>query len=320
MIGTCDRLTVRILDENYIDMLLADGPGVRRFGMARHFDPKDGVPWAENGLSYLVDVESGGQVRRILFDAGFSADVVLHNMELLGIPPASIDHVVLSHGHPDHCGGIVGVLEAIGRPLPVAVHPHAFYPRYIRPSSGQPMTFINLGFGAEEIQRAGGRLVLTRTPLEIGAGLTTSGEVERSVEFEQEVPAGRYHVLDGGLAADEIIDDQALFAHVRGLGLVVLSGCAHSGIVNTIRHGLALTGANRLHAVMGGFHLGHPGISEDKIERTAEALGELAPKLVSPMHCSGFRTWRVVAEKLPEAFTLMTVAATVEFSAGDEPV
>lgn len=320
MISTCDRLTVRILDENYIDMLLTDGPSVRRFGMARHFDPKDGVPWAENGLSYLVDVQSGSQVRRVLFDAGFSSEVVLHNMGLLGIEPASIDHVVLSHGHPDHCRGIIGVLEAISRPVPVAIHPHAFYPRYIRAGSGHPMTFINLGFGAEEIQRAGGRIVVTKSPLEIAMGLTTSGEVERSVDFEREVPAGRYHVLDGELATDEIIDDQALFAHVRGLGLVVLSGCAHSGIVNTIRHGLALTGATRLHAVLGGFHLGHPGISDEKIERTADALAELAPTMVSPMHCSGFRAWEAVGDRLPEAFTLMTAAATVDFAAEEAAV
>lgn len=315
MISTCDRLTVRILDENYIDMLLTDAPPVHRFGMAKHFDPKTGVPWAENGLSYLADLESGGETRRILFDAGFSAEVVLHNMALLEIDPASIDHVVLSHGHPDHCRGIVGVLEAIGRPIPVAVHPDAFHPRYISLRSGHPMTYINLGFGSSEIERAGGRLVLSRTPLELATGAILSGEVERSVDFEEEVPAGRFHVREGALVPDEIVDDQALYVNVRGLGLVVLSGCAHSGILNTVRHGLARSGAERLHAVMGGFHLGHPGISQEKIEKTADALAELAPSVVSPMHCSGFRTWRTVAERLPDAFALMTVAATVEFAA-----
>lgn len=318
MIPTCDRLTIHILDENYIDMLLTDAPPVRRFGMAKHFDVKTGVPWAENGLSYLVDVETHGETRRILFDAGFSAEVVLHNMALLEIEPGSIDHVVLSHGHPDHCRGSVGVLEAIGRPVPVAVHPDAFHPRYISLPSGHPMTYINLGFGAAEIERAGGRLVAARTPLELATGATLSGEVERTVDFEQEVPAGRFHVREGELVPDEIVDDQALFANVRGLGLVVLSGCAHSGIVNTIRHGLALTGARRLHAVMGGFHLGHPGISQEKIEKTADALVELAPDLVSPMHCSGFRTWRTVAERLPDAFTVMTAAATIDFTAPAE--
>ena len=315
MISTCDRLTVRILDENYIDMLLVDAPPVRRFGMAKHFDPKSGVPWAENGLSYLVDVESNGDTRRILFDAGFSAEVVLHNMALLEVDPASIDHVVLSHGHPDHGRGIVGVLQAIGRPVPVSIHPDAFHPRYINLRSGHPMTYINLGFGAAEIERAGGRLVLSRSPLELATGAILSGEVDRAVDFEEEVPAGRFHVRGGEVVPDEIIDDQALYVNVRGLGLVVLSGCAHSGIVNTVRHGLSLTSAQRLHAVMGGFHLGHPGISQDKIDKTADALVQLEPDLVSPMHCSGFRTWQAVADRLPDAFVLMTAAATVEFAA-----
>lgn len=315
MTATCDRLTVRILAENYVDMLLPDRPHVARFGMADHFDPRSAVPWAENGLSYLVDVEALGRMRRILFDVGFSAEVVLHNLELLGIDPSTIDHVALSHGHPDHCGGILGVLQAIGRPVPVSVHPDAFHPRYIMPKSGHPMTYINQGLTAVEVERSGGRLVLSRSPLELAAGVATSGEIVRNVDFEREVPAGRFHVRNGVFEADEIVDDQALYAHVRGLGLVVISGCAHSGIVNTIRHGLGASGADRLYAVMGGFHLGHPGISEEKIRRTTDALEELDPALLAPMHCSGFRAWQQMEPRLPAAFTLMSAAATLVFEA-----
>lgn len=314
MNATCDRLTVRILAENYVDMLLTDRPHVTRFGMADHFDPRSAVPWAENGLSYLVDVETDGRMRRILFDVGFSAEVVLHNLHLLKIDPATIDHVALSHGHPDHCGGILGVLEAIGRPVPVSVHPDAFHPRYIMPKSGHPMTYINQGLVPADIEAAGGRLVISRSPLALAAGLATSGEIDRNVDFEREVPTGRFHVRAGALEADEIVDDQALFAHVRGIGLVVISGCAHSGIVNTIGHGLAASGADRLYAVMGGFHLGHPGISDEKISRTTDALVELDPALLAPMHCSGFRAWQHMEPKLPDAFTLMSAAATIVFA------
>lgn len=310
---TCDRVVIRILDENYIDMLLPDRPPIRRFGMPDHFRAGSTVPWAENGLSYLIDIHARGRRQRVLFDAGFSAEVVLHNLGVLQIDPASIDLVILSHGHPDHARGIVGVLEAIGGPRPLLVHPDAFIPRYIALPTTHAMPYINLGFGEREIEAAGGRVMMARGPVPVALGAMTSGEVERTVDFETEVPAGRFNLPGGVVSADEIIDDQALYLHVKDVGLIVISGCAHSGIVNTIQHGMRLMNADHLHAVIGGFHLGHPGISDAKISKTSDALVALAPELVAPMHCSGFRTWRVLAETLPDAFTTMTVASTVTF-------
>jgi 7,8-dihydropterin-6-yl-methyl-4-(beta-D-ribofuranosyl)aminobenzene 5'-phosphate synthase len=312
---TCEKIVIRVLDELYSDMLLTDRPMVRRFGMPDHFRAGSIVPWAENGLSYLIDVYARGRRQRILFDAGFSHEVVLHNLGVLQIDPASIDLVVLSHGHPDHARGVPGVLRAIGGPRPLIVHPDAFIPRYIALPTTHTMPYINMGFGERDIEDAGGRLMLARGPVPIALGAMTSGEIERLTDFEHEVPAGRFHLPAGEVCLDEIVDDLALYFNVAGFGLVVVSGCGHSGIVNTIRHGQKLTGVDRVGAVIGGFHLGHPGISDGKIRKTSDALVEMAPELVAPMHCSGFRTWRVLADSIPDAFTTMTVAATITIGA-----
>jgi 7,8-dihydropterin-6-yl-methyl-4-(beta-D-ribofuranosyl)aminobenzene 5'-phosphate synthase len=311
----CDRVRISVLDENYIDMLMPDTKSVKRMGMSRHFDARSGTPLAENGIALLIEVELRGRVSRILLDAGLTSGVVLHNAALLGIDLAEVDHVVLSHGHPDHFGGIDGVLRAIGHPVPVVVHPEAFDPRYINHPSGDIMRFINLNLTKDSLEAAGGRLVLNRAPLTIAPGVMVSGPIRRTVDFEEDKPRGRVVVRDGEVIPDPIGDYQSLIIHLRGSGLIVLDMCGHAGVINSLLHAREISGVEQIYALMGGFHLGHAGVTQRTVDLTVDRLAEFGMQHISPMHCSGMRTQMAVATSLPDAFVHMTVGSVISYDA-----
>ncbi|CAN5356937.1 MBL fold metallo-hydrolase [soil metagenome] len=311
---TCDELTLTVLVDNYIDMLLPNAPGVTRQGMPEHFVARRGTPLAENGISFLLRARTGDRTTTILFDAGMSPIPIIHNAAVLGIDLREVDQVVLSHGHPDHFGGIYAALEAIGARVPLIVHPSAFTPRLIqRPDV--TLQYFNKQLTEQQLVDAGGALVPLRDPLEIAPGVTTSGEIRTSVAFEEEVPVGRMTVRDGHVGPDPIEDYLTLVINVAGLGLIVLDPCGHAGVISSLDHARALTGVDTIHALLGGFHLGHAGITQEKIDRTVDELIARDVAWVSPMHCSGFRAQRAVAERMPDAFALMTVGTTLTFAA-----
>jgi 7,8-dihydropterin-6-yl-methyl-4-(beta-D-ribofuranosyl)aminobenzene 5'-phosphate synthase len=310
----CDELTLTVLVDNYIDMLMSNSPGITRQGMPEHFGARRGTPLAENGISFLLKVSAGGRTTTILFDAGMSPIPLVHNAKLLGIDLTEVDQVVLSHGHPDHFGGIYAALEQIGYRVPVLVHPSAFAPRLIqRPDV--TLQYFNKQLTEAELTAAGAAVVALKDPLEIAPGVMTSGEIPTTLDFEEEVPVGRMSVRDGHVCADPIEDYQTLIVNVKGLGLIVLDPCGHAGVVSSIDHAIKLAEVETLHGVLGGFHLGHAGITQAKVDRTVDELVKRRPAWVSPMHCSGFRTQRAVAERMPDAFKLMTVGTVVRFAA-----
>jgi len=313
----CDGVRVTVLDENFIDILLPSTDRITRYGMDQHFSSKYGEVLAENGLCFYVETFSAGTVTTVLFDTGLTAPVVLHNAALLGIDLAEVDAVVLSHGHPDHMGGVIGVLEAIGHLVPVIVHPDAFNPRMIvKPYVTLPM--INIGFSRDRIEHAGGGLIPARGPVQLGPGLQTSGEMETTFDFELEAPTGRLCVhADGAVEPDGINDHQVLGIDIAGEGLLVIDPCGHRGIVSSTEHMRKLFDSESVYGVMGGFHTGHPGISANRIGNTARSLAEYAPRLIAPMHCSGFPLRRAVAEAAPGAFELITAGSVITI--GDVP-
>ncbi|KWX56742.1 MBL fold metallo-hydrolase [Mycobacterium sp. NAZ190054] len=310
----CDELVLTVLVDNYIDMLMSNSPGITRQGMPEHFGARRGTPLAENGISFLLRATTAGRTTTILFDAGMSPIPLVHNARLLGIDLTEVDQVVLSHGHPDHFGGIYAALEQIGYRVPVLVHPSAFTPRLIqRPDA--TLQYFNKALTESELTAAGGAVVPLKDPLEIAPGVMTSGEVPTTLDFEEEVPVGRMSVRDGHVCADPIEDYLTLSINVKGLGLIVLDPCGHAGVVSAVDHALKLSEGAPLHGVLGGFHLGHAGITQAKVDRTVDELVKRKPAWVSPMHCSGFRTQRAVAERMPDAFKLMTVGTVVRFAA-----
>ncbi|WBU37098.1 MBL fold metallo-hydrolase [Homoserinibacter sp. YIM 151385] len=313
----CERVSITILVDNYIDMLMQNTPTIRRQGMPEHFLPRRGTPLAENGISFLIRATTAGRTTTILFDAGMSGIPIIHNAGVLGVDLAEVDQVVLSHGHPDHFGGIYAALGAIGRRVPLVVHPSAFHPRSIR-RPDLMLQYFNRALTEAELVEAGAGVVAVREPLDLAPGITTSGEIPTTVDFEHEVPTGRMTIRDGHVHPDPIEDYLTLVLNVAGVGLVVLDPCGHSGVLSSLDHARTVGDGERLHGVLGGFHLGHAGITQEKIDQTVDGLIERELRLVSPMHCSGFRAQRAVAERMPEAFALMTAGAELVIEARAE--
>lgn len=319
-----DRLEITVMVENWVDMLLADSKVgdhcVDRTGLMEHFDPKEMPPQAENGISFLVKAWVGRRKTTILFDFGLTGRVLEHNFRALRESPLDIDHVVLSHGHPDHYGGIYSLLGMLDRHVPIASHVDAFLPRYAVMADGRTSPFYNAPFNEEAVEGAGGRLVLSRDPLELGHGILTTGEIPRLTDYEgTPTPAtlrapGLYQVAaDGSRRVDQVTDELALIIDVRDRGLVILTGCAHAGVVNTIMRAQELVGDRPILAVAGGFHLGFPTTPDANIARTMTALRDLDVQLVMPMHCSGLPAHIAASKEFGERYVQPSVGTTLRF-------
>ena len=308
-----DALTVTTLVDNVTDLLLVDEGPAKRFSLARAVDLTGDALRAEHGFSCLVTVERAGRTTRILFDAGLTPDGLVENMRRLELSPGDIDIVVLSHGHWDHTTGMDGLVKALGRPnVPVLIHPD-FWSRRRVALPGTPVELPSTSKGA--LQGAGFEIVEQQQPsFLLDGSLLVTGEVDRTTDFEKGHPLFEAY-RDGHWQPDPLIlDDQALVANVRGHGLVVLTGCGHSGIVNILRYVRKLTGENRIHAVIGGFHLSGP-VFEKIIAPTCAALGEFAPDYLVPSHCTGWRAIHAIAAALPDAFIQNSVGTRFEFTA-----
>lgn len=321
-----DRLEITVLVENWVDMLLPElntpgGHCVSRFGLVEHFDPKRIPPAAENGLSLLATAYRGQHVSRVLFDAGLTGTVLAHNLRSLRIDPTEFDQLVVSHGHPDHFGGVYGLLDALEAPIPVITHPDAFLPRYAIMGDGRTAPKYNQAFREDDLARSGGRQVLTRDAMELGWGMFTTGEIPRVNDFEgppkTEDPraAGLWQVdAAGRWVPDQVWDEQGLVIDVKGEGLVVLTGCAHAGVVNTITRAREIAGGEKpIRAVMGGFHLGFPTTPAANVKKTVDAFAELDVAMVVPMHCSGLPAHAAVSAQLSDRYVQPAVGTTFRF-------
>ena len=318
-----DEITVTTLVDNFFDALLASSEGVTRPSPASgavtapQFESGRTVAGlrAEHGFSALVTVRRGGTESMLLFDTGVSPDGLAVNAERLGLGLRDLQGVVLSHGHFDHAGGFDGLARLRGRSgLPLTVHPAAWTRRRLAPPGGQPFEMPTLSPGA--LAREGFQLIERRQPsVLVDGSILITGEVERTTRFERGMPPA-HQAWDGGdwHHDAEVIDDQALVVHVRGQGLVVLSGCGHAGIVNIVRHAMRLTGVPQLHAVIGGFHLSGPAF-EPIIAPTVLALTELTPAMIVPGHCTGWRAQHALAAALPDAWVPSSVGSSYRLSA-----
>jgi 7,8-dihydropterin-6-yl-methyl-4-(beta-D-ribofuranosyl)aminobenzene 5'-phosphate synthase len=249
----------------------------------------------------------------VLFDAGRTPDGLVHNMRRLAIDPTDIDIIVLSHGHWDHTTGMDGLVGALGSPsMPVLIHPEFWSRRRIALPGREPIELPSTSKGA--LQGAGFDIVEEQEPsFLLDGSLLVTGEVDRSTDFEHGFPGHEAH-RDGDWQPDPLIlDDQALVAHVRGRGLVVLTGCGHSGIVNIARYTRKLTGEERLHALVGGFHLSGPAF-EPIIEPTCAGLAEFDADHLVPTHCTGWRATHAIASRFPDAFIQNCVGTSFEFT------
>lgn len=318
-----DRVEITVLMDNVTDPLLIDQEAVTRMSWPKailgglptapaRVSPATGVPdalIAEPGFSALIRIEKAGQTRTLLFDTGVSPNGMVENMRRLEIDPSEVEVLVLSHGHWDHVTGMEGLVRVLGPSrLPVMIHPEFWSRRRIHfPGLTAELPATSRG----ALQDMGFTIVEERQPsfLLDGAVLIT-GEVDRTTPFETGFQ-GHQAMRDGSWQDDPLIlDDQALVVSLGDRGLVVLSGCGHSGIVNTVRYACWLTGQNHVAAIVGGFHLSGPMFGPI-IGPTVEALAELSPALLAPAHCTGWKACYQMAARFPDAFVMSTVGSTI---------
>lgn len=235
---------------------------------------------AKHGLSFQIDGETDGEKFSLLMDTGPSSDVVLHNADAMGIDLASTDAIFLSHGHYDHTGGLIGILKSINKTTPVIAHPQIFHAKM----KLTPMIkFIGAPFKPTDVETYGGVLLSARNSVTVAKGIVTTGEIERVTAFEK--VEEYWTINDERFVKDTMPDDQALTIEINRKDLVIVSGCAHSGIINTIKQAQKVTGINKIYAVLGGFHL--TKVDNKTIQSTVEDLIEIDPEIVAPCHCTG---------------------------------
>jgi 7,8-dihydropterin-6-yl-methyl-4-(beta-D-ribofuranosyl)aminobenzene 5'-phosphate synthase len=295
-----DDAVITIVVDNYADLLLPSRPGIERYGEVK--EPL----LAEHGLSVHLRLGEAGPA--ILMDAGLSGVALPHNLPRLGIDPREVDQVMISHGHPDHTGALEVFLRLSWKRTPVVVHPDAFLERWRLLSDGS-----REGPWQQDRQsweKAGAEIVSVMEPRELAPGCLATGPVPRRTDFEK-VTSSALCRQGEELVHDQIQDDQAILINVQGKGLVVLVGCAHSGIVNTIIHGQEISGVDRVWAVLGGFHLS--GSDPRILGRTIAEIKRLDPQLVMPFHCTGFEATRQFAAEMPGQFVPAAVGTTLKF-------
>ncbi len=318
-----DSLDITILADNNIDVLLPDQGPAKRVSLnlsqrakARFVEGGSviDVPVAQHGFSALVTVTTGGRTHRTLFDTGLVPTGASENMRRLDIDARDIGAIVLSHNHFDHTVGMDGIAQALGmRNLPVIIHPEFWTRRRVNFPGRAPLELPVTSKNA--LRESGFEIIEDRQPsFLLGGALLVTGEVARTSGFEKGFPGKAHEAWRGDHWEPDplVLDDQALIAHVNGRGLVVLTGCGHAGIVNIVRHAMQITGESGVYAVMGGFHLSG-GIFEAIIQPTVAALREIAPKVIVPAHCTGWKAMQQLATVMPEAFIMNSVGTRFEF-------
>ena len=317
-----NEVKVTLLMDNSLDLLIPSSEVAERFIFSPRWLTKFNanpnifdapLPYAEHGFSALISVTRGEKQSTALFDTGVTSKGLLWNMDALEINPAEIQAIILSHGHPDHAMGLPGILERIGsRNLPLVLHPDAYLDRKLILPNG-----IELGLAApkkvdfrreniEVIESIGPSMLLEDMVL-------VSGEVSRRTTFEKGFPV-HYAQRKNIWEPDPLImDDQCAIINVREKGLVIVTGCGHSGIINTIQNAQEITGISKIHAVIGGFHLS--GVSfEPQIPPTISTLKEINPRYLMPGHCTGWVATHQIARAMPDAFIPNSVGTTLTFN------
>ncbi len=251
---------------------------------------------SEHGLSVLLNghLENGYEFN-ILFDTGQTGKPLIHNLKELKILHKNIDAIILSHGHYDHTGGIELFLKNYNKNIKIYCHPDVFQKKYSEKRG--KLRDIGMPFDRTLLENSGANFITSKSPVKIFDGIYTSGEISRVTSFEK-VPDRFKKLENGNLVKDDIVDDLALIIRTED-GIIILTGCAHSGVVNTLYHTSKLFKNEKILGVIGGFHL--MGASNVRIEETIKHLKKFNLNIIGPCHCTGmFAISRIIPNFLEQ--------------------
>ncbi len=310
-----DKLVITVITDNYYDCLRWN------YKVAKRQLKCPGAPsiWknfsfhAEHGLAYYIETTVNGKSNAFMFDYGMDLEGVSKNMDILGIDLNKVEALGLSHGHLDHWGNLIPMLKAndkIRKGIYLYVGGDAFDNKFAKlPPVYKPLDGLaDLGQlnrpELESLDRV--KIVQVKEPTEMVPGAYLTGDIERVTAYEKGSPILMVKKGDK-MERDYFAGEQSLMFNVKGKGLVVLSSCAHSGIVNTVKHAQKVTGIDKVHMVIGGFHL--TGAPPKVIEQTIADIKAVSPDYVVPMHCAGFEAISGFQRAMPEQF-IINVAGT----------
>ncbi len=301
-----DRLEVTVLIDNYTDIFMAQSKEIDK---KLNFNPSKSI-LAEHGLSCLIKVYAGSEEYWVLMDTGMSSKCFFHNINVLNVDLNKIESVILSHGHFDHIGGLSEFFNQVSRDVPLVLHPEAFLERRLNNPSVGPVNVPILN--EKDLKNAGAKIIKSEGPLTLASDLILlTGEVERTTTFEKGFPWAEAKI-NGVWKLDPFKDDQGIVIKLKDKGLVVISGCAHAGIINTVNYSKKITKTDKVHAVLGGFHLTGP-LFEPIIPPTIEEMKKIDPNYLIPMHCTGWDAINQFKEEMPNNVIINTVGTTYIF-------
>lgn len=255
----------------------------------------------EHGLSFYVEADD----RRILFDTGQNLGLS-NNAEILGIDLSRIDTVVLSHGHYDHSSGLKSLLDC-NTNFTLHAHPDVFSSK-VR-GAGDGHKYIGIPVDRHAFEQKGIKIQLDKDPVSLAAGITTTGEIPFTNDFE--AVGSEFYLKNGDdFTADTLADDRALILDTKK-GLLVLLGCSHRGVINTLNHVTQIAGRNTIHAILGGLHLGKA--SDEKLEKIVDHLHTFGLDKIGVGHCTGPKAFVALANEFKERVFLNTVGNVMEF-------
>jgi 7,8-dihydropterin-6-yl-methyl-4-(beta-D-ribofuranosyl)aminobenzene 5'-phosphate synthase len=328
---TVDQLRIRVLIDGSFNLFLRPGevknvkiePAPRAADYRRTLHNQ----W---GLSLLLETQRAAEQRMVMLDFGYTPEALINNMELVGADPNKIDALIVSHGHFDHYGGLLGLLDKYRSALPADLTLYAGgEDNFCRRFAGAPGQLAESGvLDRRELASRNVKIVLAENPVVVGHAFTTgkikrtsvekilpSTQVEFAIKDGLGCNASHYTPaeLQGKIVPDDHLHEHATCINVKDRGLVVISSCGHVGIVNSARQAMDVSGVRKVHALVGGFHLGPA--APDYISQVMADIKTLDPDVIIPMHCSGDNFNQAVRAQMPDKLLLAGTGSRLTFGA-----